>query len=85
MTTPEEPSIKDFESALSELEALVGQLEDGSLPLEQSLQLFERGVKLSRYCHSRLEEAEQRLEVLTERGEPRPASDSLGERGSGDT
>ena len=85
MTAPEEPSIKDFESALSELEALVGQLEDGSLPLEQSLQLFERGVKLSRYCHSRLEEAEPRLEVLTERGEPKPAPDSLREQGSGDT
>ena len=85
MTTPDEPSIKDFESALSELEALVVQLEDGSLSLEQSLQLFERGVKLSRYCHGRLEEAERRLEVLTERGEPRPAPDSLRERSSGDT
>ncbi len=84
MTTPEEPSIKDFESALSELEALVGQLEDGSLSLEQSLQLFERGVTLSRYCHTRLQEAEQRLEVLTERGEPRPAPDSLREPGRGD-
>jgi exodeoxyribonuclease VII small subunit len=83
VTTPEEPSIKDFESALTELEALVSQLEDGSLSLEQSLQLFERGVKLSRYCHSRLEEAEQRLEVLTKRGEPGPAPDSLREPGRG--
>ncbi len=84
MTTPEQPSIKDFESALSELETLVNQLEDGSLSLEQSLQLFERGVLLSRYCHTRLEEAEKRLEVLNERGEPRPAPDSLQEPGSSD-
>ena len=77
MTTPEEPSIKDFESALTELETLVTRLEDGSLTLEQSLELFERGVQLSRFCHTRLEEAERRLEVLTERGETRPAPDAL--------
>lgn len=69
--------IKDFESALAELETLVGQLEDGSLTLEQSLELFERGVSLSRYCHGKLEDAERRLEVLTDRGEPKPAPDSL--------
>lgn len=84
MTTSDEPTIKDFESALTELETLVNQLEDGSLSLEQSLQLFERGVKLSRYCHDRLEKAEQRLEVLSDRGEPRPAPDSLRQPGDGE-
>ena len=87
MKKPEEqsgPSIKDFESALSELETLVAQLEDGSLSLEKSLELFERGVTLSRYCHTRLEEAEQRLEVLTERGDIKPAPDSLTEHDRGD-
>ncbi|MEN9980177.1 MAG: exodeoxyribonuclease VII small subunit, partial [candidate division WOR-3 bacterium] len=40
----------DFEQALAELEKIVKQLENGSLPLEQSLALFERGVKLARQC-----------------------------------
>ena len=66
-------SIKDFESALTELESLVTTLEDGNLSLERSLELFERGVKLSRYCHARLEEAEKRIEVLTDQGEVKSA------------
>ena len=50
-------TIQDFESAIAELEAIVKRLEGGDLPLEQSLELFERGVQLSRFCHSKLEEA----------------------------
>ena len=79
MTDAPEPSIKNFESALSELESLVKTLEDGNLTLEQSLELFERGVELSRYCHTRLEEAEKRIEILTEQGEARPAPAALGD------
>ena len=56
--------IKDFESAISELETLVNTLEEGDLSLDKSLELFERGVQLSRFCHQRLEEAERRIEVL---------------------
>lgn len=70
--------IKDFETALAELEAIVKTLEEGDLPLERSLQLFERGVHLSRFCHQRLEEAERRIEILTERGELGEAPASLG-------
>ena len=70
-------SIQDFESALAELESIVTRLEQGDLPLEQSLALFERGVQLSRFCHARLEDAERRIEILTERGEVRPAPASL--------
>ena len=70
-------SIKDFESALTELESLVTTLEDGNLSLERSLELFERGVKLSRYCHARLEEAEKRIEVLTDQGEVKSAPTEL--------
>ena len=72
-----EPPITDFETALAELESLVKALEDGQLTLEKSLELFERGIELSRYCHTRLEEAEHRIEVVTERGETRPAPSSL--------
>jgi len=71
-------TIKDFETAIAELESIVKKLEDGDLALEASLQLYERGVHLSRFCHARLEEAEHRIEVLTERGELKPAPASLG-------
>ena len=67
-------TVKDFESALAELEQVVKALEEGDLALERSLELFERGVQLSRYCHTRLEEAERRIEILTDRGELRPAN-----------
>lgn len=55
---------KTFESSLSELEEIVSQLEDGDLPLEKSLKLFEDGVKLSRACRDRLARAERRIEIL---------------------
>jgi exodeoxyribonuclease VII small subunit len=73
-----DPTIKDFESALAELETIVKSLEEGDLALEKSLQLFERGVQLSRFCHSRLEAAERRIEILNDRGEVRPAPAALG-------
>lgn len=72
-----DPTIKDFESAIAELEALVKTLEDGDLPLEKSLELFERGVQLSRFCHSKLEQAERRVEILTDRGEIKNAPPAL--------
>jgi exodeoxyribonuclease VII small subunit len=70
-------NVKDFESAIAELEAIVKTLEEGDLPLEKSLELFERGVQLSRFCHARLEEAERRIEILNERGELRAAPPGL--------
>jgi exodeoxyribonuclease VII small subunit len=70
-------SIKDFEAAIAELEAVVKRLEEGDLPLEQSLALYERGVQLSRFCHARLEDAERRIEVLNERGKLDAAPASL--------
>jgi exodeoxyribonuclease VII small subunit len=72
-------SIKDFEAAIAELETIVKKLEDGDLALEQSLALYERGVQLSRFCHSKLEDAERRIEILNERGEVRPAPSALGQ------
>ena len=68
-----DPTIKDFEAAIAELDGIVKKLEDGDLSLEKSLELYERGVHLSRFCHSRLEEAEHRIEILNERGELKPA------------
>ena len=51
--TMTDTTIKDFEGAIAELESIVKKLEEGELPLEQSLALYERGVQLSRFCHAR--------------------------------
>jgi len=53
-----------FEAALRQLEELVQKLEKGELSLEQSLQLYEQGIRLSRLCHAQLEQAEGRVALL---------------------
>jgi exodeoxyribonuclease VII small subunit len=55
---------KSFESSLGELEQIVRHLESGDLPLDRSLELFEQGVRLSRECQKRLDEAERKVEIL---------------------
>lgn len=55
----------DFERALEELEALVERMEQGDLSLEDSLQSFERGIALTRLCQKALQDAEQKVEILT--------------------
>jgi exodeoxyribonuclease VII small subunit len=54
----------DFEKNLKRLEEIVQKLENGELPLEQSLVLFEEGVKISRECNLKLAEAEKRVKLL---------------------
>jgi exodeoxyribonuclease VII small subunit len=56
-----EPS---FEEALKQLEALVGRLESGEAPLEESIRLFEEGMRLSEVCRKRLDEADRKIELL---------------------
>lgn len=73
-----DPTIKDFESALAELDTIVKKMEEGDLTLETSMELYERGLHLSRFCHATLETAERRVELLNERGEVRAAPASLG-------
>jgi len=60
-----ELKVKDFESALKSLEDIVAQLEAGDLTLDRALELFEEGIKISRFCSSKLEEAERKVEILT--------------------
>ena len=60
-----ELKVKDFESALKSLEDIVVQLEAGDMTLDRALELFEEGIKVSRFCNSKLEEAERKVEVLT--------------------
>ena len=55
---------KKFETAMTRLEEIVTELEKGDIPLEQSLRLFEEGVKLARICQARLQEAERKVEIL---------------------
>lgn len=55
---------KSFEQSLIELEEIVTKLEEGDLPLEASLELFEKGITLSRSCRERLTNAERRIEIL---------------------
>ena len=62
MSTNEQP--KSFEASLEALERIVQELEQGDLPLEKSLELFEQGIGLSRQCQDRLNQAERRIEVL---------------------
>jgi exodeoxyribonuclease VII small subunit len=76
-------TIKDFEGAIAELEGIVKKLEDGDLPLDTSLTLYERGVQLSRFCHAQLEQAEKRIEVLNDRGDLRAAPGDLGDDDEG--
>ena len=59
-----ELKVKDFESALKSLEEIVAQLESGDLTLNRALELFEEGVQVSRFCSSKLDEAERKVEVL---------------------
>jgi len=58
------PKPKDFEAALAELETLVAAMEDGTLPLAQSLAAYQRGVELTRLCQERLAQAVQQVKVL---------------------
>jgi exodeoxyribonuclease VII small subunit len=61
----------DFETAMRDLEELVERLEQGDLPLEESLAAFERGVMLTRACQAALKDAEQKVEILLKKaGEP---------------
>lgn len=62
-TVPPNP-VLPFEACLDELEKVVKELEAGDLPLERSLELFEKGMSLSETCRKQLEEAETRVEML---------------------
>ena len=69
-----------FEKGLERLEKIVQELEQGDLPLERSLELFEEGMKLSGNCRRQLEEAENKVEILVKRAgkivaEPFPSSE----------
>jgi exodeoxyribonuclease VII small subunit len=68
---------KNFETALTELEATVTLMESGQLPLDQSLAAFQRGSDLLRYCRQALNETEQQVQLLDDNDtlQPHPNPD----------
>ncbi|MDQ4120117.1 MAG: exodeoxyribonuclease VII small subunit [Acidobacteriota bacterium] len=67
----------NFETQLAALERIVRELERGDLPLEESLRLFEDGVRLARECQERLNKAERRIEVLMRDDDGKPVLETL--------
>jgi exodeoxyribonuclease VII small subunit len=73
--------LASFEESLKKLEAIIGKLERGDLPLEESVRLFEEGVQLSNACKGDLEAAEGKIQILlkqkdgTRKPEPFPSAD----------
>lgn len=63
---PAKKKAASFEQSLSDLEVLVNKMEAGDLSLDESLGAFEEGVKLTRECQKMLDEAEQKVRILTE-------------------
>jgi exodeoxyribonuclease VII small subunit len=72
LMTNNEQSTRTFEASLEALEQIVRELEQGDLPLEKSLELFEHGIRLSRECQERLSQAERRIEILLRDNQGRP-------------
>jgi exodeoxyribonuclease VII small subunit len=68
MSDEQSQPLPAFEASLEELERVVKELERGELPLEKSLEFFERGMKLSADCRKQLEDAEMKVEILLKKG-----------------
>lgn len=75
MPDPKPPDVKtlNFERAMEELETIVKRLEEGKVPLEESVAIYERGEVLKRRCEELLKTAEQRVERITIDASGRPA------------
>lgn len=58
-------AVKTFESSMTELEEVVSKLEAGDVTLDESLKLFEQGIKLAKSCQKKLDEAEKKVKILT--------------------
>ena len=65
----EETNPESFESAMEQLETLVSRMESGDLSLEESLEAFEKGVHLTRFCQDQLQKAELKVQELSSKGE----------------
>jgi len=59
---------KTFEQAIKRLEEIVAELEEGNLPLEESLKIYEEGVELTKFCSTKLNETEEKIKTLVKTG-----------------
>jgi exodeoxyribonuclease VII small subunit len=66
MAKEKEAEVLSFEEAMDQLEQLVGKLENGDVPLEKAIDLFQEGMKLSHLCSQKLEQVERKIEMLVE-------------------
>ena len=73
--TPKEKQELSFEGGLDRLEKIVQELEKGDLALERALELFEEGMQLSAGCRKKLEEAENRVEILLKKSDGKIAAE----------
>jgi exodeoxyribonuclease VII small subunit len=69
----------EFEKAFQQLEKIVQRLEAEELPLDESLQLFEEGIRLSRFCHQRLEDVEKKIELILADAKGQPVTEPFEE------
>ncbi len=69
MSKKEKNDERSFEEKLHELEDIVSRLEDGELSLEESMEMFEKGMQLSVACSTKLSQMDQRIKVLVQEGE----------------
>lgn len=69
----------EFEKAFQQLEKIVQRLEAEEIPLDESLQLFEEGIRLSRFCHQRLEEVEKKIELILADAKGQPVTEPFEE------
>ena len=72
-------SPNEFEKAFRQLEKIVQRLEGEELPLDDSLKLFEEGIRLSRFCHQRLEEVEKKIELILADAKGQPVTEPFEE------
>ena len=69
-----------FAQAITELEEIVRKLEQGDVPLEEAIDLYKKGMELSKYCHKKLQSAEEQLiSIVNENGEKQPFAPFNGE------
>lgn len=69
----------EFEKSFQQLEKIVQRLEAEEMPLDESLQLFEEGIRLSRFCHQRLEEVEKKIELILADAKGQPVTEPFEE------
>ncbi len=82
MSSPARPN--EFEKAFQQLEKIVQRLEGEELPLDESLQLFEEGIHLSRFCHQRLSEVEKKIELILADAKGQPVTQPFEDEQTGE-